>query len=501
MPTATRQQELEWAQSIIRPEEIEKYLDSSGRDFIDDERIIRQLADARNPDPQRVRAILDKSRAMQTLEPEETATLLQVEDPDLLEEMRCTGLDIKLRAYDNRIVTFAPLYMSNHCINSCTYCGFRRENEEMHRVRLSPKEIRAETRSLAGTFGHKRLIVVYGEHPLSDIDYLEESINTVYDVRVPTRKGHANIRRVNVNAAPLDVASLRRLKQVGLGTFQVFQETYHHDTYRRVHGRKSLKSDYAWRLYCMHRAQDAEVDDVGIGVLFGLYDWKFEVMGLVSHARELEKTWRGIGPHTISFPRLEVAHNAPGARGGRYAVSDEDFLKLITVLRLSVPYTGMICTARETASVRNEAVNRGITQMDASTRIGLGSYSTRYDDQEEERQQFMLGDARSVDELVRDLARMGYITSFCTAGYRIGRTGERIMRLLRSCHEGDFCKLNAILTFREWLDDFASPATKAMGEELIQRELAAARFRTPKLHQKFSDYYERTINGTRDLYL
>ncbi|MFW5695463.1 MAG: [FeFe] hydrogenase H-cluster radical SAM maturase HydG [Alkalispirochaeta sp.] len=501
MAIAAAEHERAWARSIVKPEEIERYLDTEGRDFIDDELIHQQLSDARNPERERVRAILDKSRAMQTLDPTETATLLQVEDPDLLEEMRQTGLEIKLKAYDNRIVTFAPLYMSNHCINSCSYCGFRRENTEMARIRLSPEEIQRETRALAGDFGHKRLIVVYGEHPLSDIDYLEESINAVYDVRVPTRKGHANIRRVNVNAAPLDVESLRRLKNVGLGTFQVFQETYHHDTYRRVHGRKTLKSDYAWRLYCMHRAQDAEVDDVGIGVLFGLYDWKFEVMGLIYHARELEKTWRGIGPHTISFPRLEPAHNAPGTRRGKYAVSDADFLKLITVLRLSVPYTGMICTARESAAVRNEAVARGITQMDASTRIGLGAYSTAYDEQEEARQQFMLGDARSVDDLVRDLADMGYITSFCTAGYRIGRTGERIMRLLRSCHEGDFCKLNAILTFREWLDDFATPATQAMGEELIQRELAGAAFRTPKLHRKFSDYYARTIHGARDLYL
>ncbi len=498
-PAPTR--DIEWANSIIKRDEVEKYLDSRGHDFIDDEKIEAQIEDARNPDPRFIRDILDKSRAMQTLEPEETAALLQVEDPDLLEEMRATGLAIKLKAYDNRIVTFAPLYMSNHCINSCTYCGFRRENRDMVRVRLSMDEIREETRALAGDFGHKRLIVVYGEHPLSDIDYLEESINTVYDVRVPTKKGHANIRRVNVNAAPLDTASLRRLKNVGLGTFQVFQETYHHDTYKRHHGSKSLKSDYRWRLYAMHRAQDAEVDDVGLGALFGLYDWKFEVMGLLYHVRELEQTWRGIGAHTISFPRLEPAHNAPCSCAGSHAVSDADFLKLITVLRLSVPYTGMICTARESAAVRNEAVSRGITQMDASTRIGLGSYSTVYNEQEEERQQFMLGDPRSVDDLVADLADMGYITSFCTAGYRIGRTGERIMRLLRTCTEGNFCKLNAILTFREWLDDFASPETKEMGETLIRKEFAEAYSRTPKLHKKFTDYYERTANGARDLYV
>ncbi len=490
-----------WSQSIVRQDEVDKYLSDTGQDFINEDLIHKQLSDARDPDPRHVRDILAKSREMQTLAPEETATLLQVTDGDLLEEMRVTGLEIKLKVYDNRIVTFAPLYMANHCVNSCTYCGFRRENKEMHRARLSMEEIRRETRALAGEFGHKRLIVVYGEHPLSDIDYLEESVNAVYGVRVPTKKGHANIRRVNVNAAPLDIASLKRLRNVGLGTFQVFQESYHHETYKRVHGSKTLKSDYRWRLYAMHRAQDAEVDDVGLGVLFGLYDWKFEVMGLLAHVRELEKTWRGIGAHTISFPRLEPAQNAPTSRNSRYAVSDEDFLKLITVLRLSVPYTGMICTARESKEIRDEAVLRGITQMDASTRIGLGAYSTHYDEQEEARQQFMLGDSRSIDELVRDLAGMGYITSFCTAGYRIGRTGERIMRLLRTCTEGNFCKLNAILTFREWLDDFASPDTKEIGEALIRKELAGAADRTPKLHRKFSDYYERTVKGARDLYV
>lgn len=492
--------DLQWAQSIIKRDEVERYL-RDGHDFIDDELIERQIADARNPEPAFIRAILEKSRAMQTLEPHETAALLQVEDEDLLEEMRQTGLEIKLKAYDNRIVTFAPLYMASHCVNSCTYCGFRRENTAMHRVKLSAAEIEQEVRALAGQFGHKRLVVVYGEHPLTDIDYLEESVNTVYNIRVPTKEGHANIRRVNVNCAPLDIASLERLKNVGLGTYQVFQETYHHDTYRRVHGTRSLKSDYRWRLYAMHRAQDARVDDVGLGALFGLYDWKFEVMGLLYHVRELEQTWRGIGAHTISFPRLEQAHHAPLGQNSKYRVSDADFLKLITVLRLSVPYTGLICTARETSAIRNEAVRRGITQMDASTRIGLGSYSTAYDEQEEARQQFMLGDSRSVDQLVADLADMGFITSFCTAGYRIGRTGERIMRLLRSCTEGDFCKLNAILTFREWLNDFAKPETKAAGERLIKKELEGAIFRTPKLHKKFSDYYQRTINGARDLYV
>ncbi|POR05615.1 [FeFe] hydrogenase H-cluster radical SAM maturase HydG [Alkalispirochaeta sphaeroplastigenens] len=527
--------DLQWSRSVVKPGEVEKYLDSRGLDFIDEEAIFRALEETRTPDPRTVRDILDKSRAIQTLTPRETAVLLNVEDPDMLEEMRQTGLEIKLKVYDNRIVTFAPLYMANHCVNSCSYCGFRRENTGMHRRHLTMEEIRHEASALAGTFGHKRLVVVYGEHPLTDIDYLEESINAVYGVRVPTRRGHANIRRVNVNCAPLDIASLRRLREVGLGTYQVFQETYHRDTYRRVHGTQSLKADYRWRLYAMHRAQDAQVDDVGLGVLFGLYDWKFEVMGLLSHVRALESTACGIGAHTISFPRLEPAHNAPLTRSSRYAVSDADFLKIITVLRLAVPYTGLICTARETRDIRNQAVLRGITQMDASTRIGLGAYSSGHQNnfgetppdplaqegqpsqdscsqrdscnpedsysQKEEEQQFLLGDPRTVEDLVRDLAAMGFISSFCTAGYRIGRRGERIMRLLRSCNEGNFCKLNAIITFREWLDDFATPETREIGEALIRQELAGAEQRTPALHTKFLDYYRRTSEGARDLYV
>ncbi|SIQ08042.1 iron-only hydrogenase maturation protein HydG [Alkalispirochaeta americana] len=515
--------DLQWSRSIVKPQEVEKYLDSQGQDFIDEQAIFRALEETRNPDPRTVRDILDKSRAIQTLTPRETAVLLNVEDPEMLEEMAQTGLEIKLKVYDNRIVTFAPLYMANHCVNSCSYCGFRRENTEMHRRHLTMEEIRREASALAGSFGHKRLVVVYGEHPLTDIDYLEESINAVYGVRVPTRRGHANIRRVNVNCAPLDITSLKRLREVGLGTYQVFQESYHRDTYRRVHGTKSLKADYRWRLYAMHRAQDAQVDDVGLGVLFGLYDWKFEVMGLLSHVRALESTDCGIGAHTISFPRLEPAHNAPLTRSSRYAVSDADFLKIITVLRLAVPYTGLICTARETRDIRNQAVLRGITQMDASTRIGLGAYSSGHQNdlgaipseqpakgdqagrdaysQKEEEQQFLLGDPRTVEELVRDLASLGFISSFCTAGYRIGRRGERIMRLLRSCSEGNYCKLNAIITFREWLDDFATPETRKIGEALIQQELAGAKQRTPALHTKFLDYYKRTSEGARDLYV
>jgi 2-iminoacetate synthase len=279
----------------------------------------------------------------------------------------------------------------------------------------------------------------------------------------------------------------------------VFQETYHHPTYGRVHPPDTVKGDYAWRLYCLHRAMEAGVDDVGLGVLFGLYDWKFEVLGLVQHAHELERTF-GIGPHTISFPRLEPALNTPFVQKARYAVNDEDFKKLLTVLRLAVPYTGMIITARETAAVRRACLPLGCTQTDASSRIGIGAYGDRSEQQDGQRQQFLLGDTRSLDEVVRELAELGYITSFCTAGYRCGRTGKKIMRLLRSGTEGNYCKLNAILTFREWLDDFASEETKQTGERLIAQELKEAEPRLPRMMPALKGLYGRISRGERDLY-
>lgn len=249
----------------------------------------------------------------------------------------------------------------------------------------------------------------------------------------------------------------------------------------------------------MHRALEAGVDDVGIGALFGLYDWRFEVMGLLYHSIELEKKF-GIGPHTISFPRLEPAANTPFVQETKYKVSNQDFEKLILVLRLAVPYTGLILTARESKEVRDRVIHYGVTQTDASTKIGIGAYSDRYHEQELERQQFMIGDQRSLDELIRDLAKMGYITSFCTAGYRCGRTGKCIMDLLRTGKEGRLCKLNAILTFKEWLLDFASSETQEIGQMLIKRELQEVKQTMPHVYPKLMEYYRRIENGERDLY-
>jgi 2-iminoacetate synthase len=490
--------ESDYCANFIRRDQIDKYLDN-GRDFIPDDTIHALLAAQGAPDPQQVRDILARSLAMETLRPEETAALLRVTDPALLEEMVATAWQVKHKVYDNRVVTFAPLYISNPCVNRCLYCGFSDDNRQQRRVRLGMDEIRRECEVLAGKIGHKRLIMDCGEHPDTSTEYLHEALRTVYAVRVPTRRGVVQIRRVNLNVAPMPIEDLRYLKETGIGTYQVFQETYHHETYRRLHPGHTPKSDYAWRLTCMHRALEASVDDVGIGVLFGLYDWRFEVLALVHHARELERCFK-IGPHTISFPRLRPASSSPLATASPWMVGDEDFLKAVTVLRLSVPYTGMIITARENAGVRQEAIRRGCTQMDAGSRVGIGAYSEISGDQVKDHQQFLLGDTRSLEELIRDLAKQGMITSFCTAGYRCGRTGGCIMDALKTGKEGKFCKVNAVLTFREWLDDFSSPETLRLCEPVLQRELDEIRTQLPKFYPKVREHYDRIVAGERDLF-
>lgn len=352
--------------------------------------------------------------------------------------------------------------------------------------------------------GQKRTIVVFGEHPLTDAEYIANSMKVIYGTKEKTRNGNDTyIRRININAAPMCEADLRMLKDVGIGTYQVFQETYHKPTYAEVHP-AGLKANYRWRLYALHRAMDAGIDDVAIGALFGLYDWKFEVMGLLYHAADLERQFK-IGPHTISFPRLTPASGSDLSTDSKYLVSDENFKKLVTVLRLAVPYTGLIITARENAEVRDDVVNVGCTQLDASTKIGIGAYKKSEEHEEEDKQQFTIGDNRSLEEVINAMAKAGKISSFCTAGYRCGRTGDKIMGLLKSCTEGKFCKLNAVLTFKEYLDDFASPETQEIGEKLIEQEMKEINqdefYKTHNLNETLNDYYKRISEGERDLYV
>jgi len=500
----------DWVKQVIKPDEIDKYL-INGKDFIDEQVINNTLDKNEKPEKQRVRDIIQKSLHIERLEPGETAALLHVKDPGLWEEIYAAGLEVKRKVYDNRIVFFAPLYCSNLCMNNCAYCGFRYENKDEKRRILTMDEVWQETEAVISE-GHKRMIVVYGEHPRSGADYMARTIETIYGVKKKARTGMGEIRRVNINAAPMSVADLKKLWNVGIGTYQVFQETYHKKTYATVHPANTLKGNYRWRLYALHRAMEAGIDDLAIGALFGLYNWRFEVMGLLNHAIDLERQF-GIGPHTISFPRMTPASGSYLSTNSQYFVNDDDFKKLVTVLRLSVPYTGLIITARERAELRREIIQVGCTQTDASTKIGIGGYTEAMKElsnlecqnQEIDKQQFILGDTRRLDDVVRELAEMGMITSFCTAGYRCGRTGDKIMGLLKSCTEGKFCKLNAVLTFREYLDDYAFPETKAIGEKLIEKELSQIRetpfFNKGSLLETFEKMYQDIIKGKRDVYI
>ena len=369
-------------------------------------------------------------------------------------------------------------------------------NEEVSRL------VKAEFKEWRETM-EQCLIAVYGEHPTTSTEYIAETIETCYNrkVKAPKTGAPVGIRRVNVNAAPLPVEDLKVLKSVGIGTFQVFQETYNRKLYEEMHPSWSVKGNYDWRTTCFHRCLEAGVDDVGFGVLYGLCDWRFELLATVMHARDLER-WFNIGPHTLSFPRLEPASGTRVPEESPWLIDDDTFARILVIARLSVPYTGIIVTARESPESRNRVLDHGMTQLDCSSNIAIKGYSDFANEahQEKERQQFMLGDNRSIDEMVRYLASRGTITSFCTAGYRCGRTGGCIMDALKTGREGKFCKINAVLTFREWLDDFASDETRKMGDALIEKELAGIKEWLPKFYPTVMKQYEATCRGERDLF-
>jgi len=431
------------------------------KDFIDDNAIEQLLERTANPESKRVEEIIAKARELKGLSLEETAILLQTEDRELIREIHAAARSVKEGIYGNRLVIFAPLYISNHCANNCLYCGFRRDNKELNRVALTMEQIAGEVEVLERE-GHKRLLMLCGEHPKrSGLDYFCEAIETAYGVKTA---GGGEIRRINVEIAPLEVDEFRRLKATGIGTYVVFQETYHHATYKAMHP-SGIKADYLWRLTAMHRAQEGGIDDVGIGALFGLADYKFDVLGMLSHAQQLEKDC-GVGPHTMSIPRLEPAFNAPAAIKPPKPVSDDEFKKLVAVLRLAVPYTGMILSTRESAELRGEVFSLGVSQISAGSRTNPGGYQ---DGEAFRAAQFNLGDTRTTDEVILDIIQRGHIPSFCTACYRLGRTGKDFMDLAKPGLIQKFCRSNAILTFKEYLIDYAGEATRAAGGELIER--------------------------------
>ncbi|MDZ8120341.1 [FeFe] hydrogenase H-cluster radical SAM maturase HydG [Pontiella agarivorans] len=467
-------------------------IDTEGlKSFIPDDEIFQWLEKTKHPDAERVREIIRKSLDKNRLDPEEMATLINADSPELVEEIFEGARELKRRIYGNRIVLFAPLYVGNECVNRCAYCGFRADNTEVHRKTLLSEELVAEVEALED-LGHKRLIMVYGEHPKYDAQYIHDTVKEVYAVK----KGPGEIRRVNINAAPLDVDGFKTVKSAGIGTYQIFQETYHRETYKQVH-KGGPKSDFLWRLHGLDRAMEAGIDDLGIGALLGLYDWRFETMALLYHTIHLEKKFN-VGPHTISFPRLEPAIGTDiEALTKKHAVSDFDFKRLVAILRLAVPYTGLILTCRESTELRNEMLGFGVSQIDGGSSIGVGSYSQK-DPEAFKKSQFLLGDNRSLDEIIRELCEAGFVPSFCTGCYRKGRTGEHFMEFAIPGFVKRFCTPNAVLTFLEYLNDYASGETLAAGLKQIDRELEA--MPESKAKDELLNRMQQVREGARDLY-
>ncbi len=448
--------------------------------------------------PQRIREILAKARQMRGIGRGEALALMRVTDPELTAELFAAAREVKEGIYGNRLVLFAPLYTSNLCENDCAYCAFRKANPDVVRRALTQEEVRAETEALLAQ-GQKRLLLVAGE------SYAEEgmrsifrSIETIYSVKGP--KG--NIRRINVNIAPLSVEEFKELHACQIGTYQLFQETYHEATYRRLHPR-GPKADYGYRLETMDRAFAGGFDDVGIGVLFGLFDWRFEILALLMHIEHLERRF-GVGPHTISIPRLEPAHGAPLSFHPPAAVSDDDFRRIIAVLRLTVPYTGLILSTRESASMRREAFTLGISQISAGSRTNPGGYTHdaqgSHQGSGDRDVQFSLGDTRPMVEVVRDIVACGQIPSFCTACYRLGRVGKDFMDLAKPGLIRHNCLPNAMLTFAEYLLDFADEDLREKGFAMI-RTMLERDIESGAVRKRVSGLLQEIEGGSRDLYV
>jgi len=474
---------------IFTPEKC-RIPDQRMKNFIDPDEIWDYINNTK-ADKARVTDIIAKSLDKKRLTLEETAVLINATDPELIDQIKEGARELKKRIYGNRIVLFAPLYIGNKCINNCQYCGFRTSNKDQVRKTLSDQELVKTVENLEDT-GQKRLILVYGEHPDYSPEYIAHTVDVVYGVK----KGNGEIRRVNINAAPLDIDGFRTVKAAKIGTYQIFQETYNPEAYKKYHlGGK--KKDFDWRITSLDRAQEAGIDDVGIGALFNLYDWRYEVLGLVRHTNHFEACYN-VGPHTISFPRMKDASNL--MLDDRYVVSDEDFAKLVAILRLAVPYTGMILTAREPAKLRKEIMQFGVSQIDGGTKLEIGAYAeTEHDKQNLHREQFQINDDRPLSVIIDELLDQGFIPSFCTACYRLGRTGEHFMEFSVPGFIKRYCSPNAILTLTEYLVDYASESTRNKGWKVIEDNLADLEKHhqdVPEIRQRI----ERIKQGERDLY-
>ncbi len=460
-------------------------------EFISDEEIRETLAyaDANKDNVEVIDAILAKARERKGLNHREASVLLACEMPEKIEEMYALAQQIKQDYYGNRIVMFAPLYLSNYCVNGCVYCPYHLKNKHIARKKLTQEEIVAEVTALQD-MGHKRLAIEAGEDPVNNpIEYILECINTIYSIK------HKNgaIRRVNVNIAATTVENYRKLKEAGIGTYILFQETYHKESYEKLHP-TGPKHDYAYHTEAMDRAMEGGIDDVGLGVLFGLEMYRYEFAGLLMHAEHLEAV-HGVGPHTISVPRLKRADDIDPDTFDN-GISDDTFAKICALIRISVPYTGMIISTRESKEVREKVLPLGVSQISGASRTSVGGYAEPETEEEVTSAQFDVSDQRTLDEVVNWLIKLGYIPSFCTACYREGRTGDRFMALCKNMQILNCCHPNALMTLKEYLEDYASEETKTLGLELIDRELE--KITNPKVKQTAYEHIHDIAEGKRD---
>lgn len=462
---------------------------SVAEEFISDEEINRTLIYAKEnkSNYELIESILKKAEKMKGLTHSEAAVLLECEDKEVLARIYDLAERIKLRFYGKRIVMFAPLYLSNYCVNGCTYCPYHMKNKEIPRIKLTQDEIVREVTALQD-MGHKRLALEMGEHPtINTMEYLLESIKTIYSIK------HKNgvIRRVNVNVAATTVENYKLMHEAGIGTYILFQETYNKTAYKELHP-TGPKSDYAYHTEAMDRAMQGGIDDVGIGVLFGLNLYRYDFIGLLMHAEHLEATF-GVGPHTISVPRIRPADDVKLSEFSN-AISDEIFMKIVALTRIAVPYTGIIISTRESADLRGKLLIIGISQLSGGSKTSVGGYADNVP--EEDSSQFEVNDTRTLDEVVNWLVSLGFIPSFCTACYREGRTGDRFMRLLKSGQIANVCQPNALMTLKEYLEDYASEDTKRKGIELILNE--TKNITNDKVREIVLEHLSDMDNGKRD---
>lgn len=460
------------------------------KNFIDRDKLYSMI-EGEEPKKEDIDKVLKKALKMKGLNLEEVAMLLRVENHDQIMELMQCAKTVKEEIYGKRLVLFAPIYTGNACINNCTYCSFRKDNKLIKRKVLSMDEIQEETRSLLDE-GHKRVLLICGESKRNDIDYMVEAIRKTYATLSTNKKD--SIRRINVELAPMSVEDFKKIKKEKIGTYVCFQETYDPIKYKEFHPAGTPKADYMNRLTVMDRAMEAGIDDVGIGALFGLTDYRFEVLAIMEHAKHLEEAF-GVGPHTVSVPRIEYAVGAPHSENIPAKVDDYDFKKIVAIIRLALPYTGIILSTRENDDMRNELIEYGVSQLSAGSKTNPGSYAH---EEEHTGSQFSTGDHRTLEEVIGSLADHGYIPSFCTGCYRNGRVGQDFMDLAKPGLIKEYCMPNALFTFKEYLEDFGSQETKDKGNKLIEK--LSSEVKKEKLKEKIDENLENIHHGQRDIY-